>query len=276
MARVNPDLYDDSSAKCAFNYFGLNDVDTIAVREAATRIKLRMRRTVEDIIGIGLDLIDIKERVGHGHFMKWIKAEFKMSERSAQNFMGVAEVYADKYASLADLKVTAEALYLLAAPKTPSEVRDEIDRRIDAGELVTKATYDQAMAAHRAAMRQADDDAIATMEREAEIEPMQEVDAPELRHPGPDPEPSTDSIHGAVREINDPAEVHDQEPSTDEIDSIASLVVAMKALRDLEHSTCEAFWKQQRAQGKADSIHRVFKNVTPRIMMLSELYYCDQ
>jgi hypothetical protein len=54
--------------------------------------------------------------------------------------MNVAKVYASKSANLADL--SAEALYELAAPKTPVEVREEVDRLLASGEIVTKATVD--------------------------------------------------------------------------------------------------------------------------------------
>jgi hypothetical protein len=53
-------------------------------------------------------------------FMPWIEAEFEMAERTARNFMNVAERYASKSATVADLAPTA--LYELAAPSTPEEV----------------------------------------------------------------------------------------------------------------------------------------------------------
>lgn len=38
------------------------------VRTAAERIRVRMKRTAEDIVAVGLDLIAIKERLPHGPF----------------------------------------------------------------------------------------------------------------------------------------------------------------------------------------------------------------
>ena len=124
----------------AFNY-GLVEapVATIA-REAAQRIKLRLRRSAEDIVAIGLDLIDVKASIGHGNFLPWIDAEFAMSEYSARNFMHVAEVYG-KRGTVPDLPPTA--LYELAAPKTPIEVREEVERMIEAGEVVTKDVVEE-------------------------------------------------------------------------------------------------------------------------------------
>lgn len=93
-----------------------------------------MRRTAEDIIAIGLDLIAIKDKLGHGNFLPWIDAEFGISDRTARNFMNVAAAYGQKSETVSDLGV--RALYELAAPKTPIEVREEIEKMIEAGEVV--------------------------------------------------------------------------------------------------------------------------------------------
>ncbi len=82
----------------------------------------------------------IKESLPHGQFLPWIEAEFGMGDRTARRFMDVARVFGSKMDSLSDLNVTNEALYELAAPKTPLEVREEVERMIEAGEVVTKAT----------------------------------------------------------------------------------------------------------------------------------------
>jgi hypothetical protein len=84
----------------------------------------------------------------HGSFFPWIGAEFGMNERASQRFMNVAKVYASKSANLADL--SAEALYELAAPKTPVEVREEVDRLLAAGEIVTKAAVEAIISSIRA------------------------------------------------------------------------------------------------------------------------------
>lgn len=53
-----------------------------------------------------------------------------MSNVTASRFMNVARVYGDKSFSLKDM--TSEALYELAAPKTPLEVREEVEKMIEA------------------------------------------------------------------------------------------------------------------------------------------------
>lgn len=121
-----------------FSYAMLAREDEAEVREAAERIKLRLRRSAEDIIEIGKDLIAVKDRLPHGSFLPWIEQEFGMSRFTANRFMAVAEVYGAKGSTVQHLDLTA--LYELAAPKTPIEVREEVEKMIEAGEVVTKAT----------------------------------------------------------------------------------------------------------------------------------------
>lgn len=94
-----------------------------------------MRRTAEDIITIGHALIRQKHALPHGSFLPWIDDEFGMTEQHARRFMHVAEVYGGKANIMFDL--TPTALYELAAPSTPPEVRAEVERRIAAGETTT-------------------------------------------------------------------------------------------------------------------------------------------
>lgn len=124
-----------------FSYAALSRGDEAEVREAAERIKLRLRRTAEDIIEIGRDLIAVKERLPHGQFLPWLEAEFGMGQSTADRFMQVAKVYGGKIPTVGNLSATA--LYELAAPKTPLEVREEVEKMIEAGEVVTKATVQE-------------------------------------------------------------------------------------------------------------------------------------
>jgi len=118
-----------------FDYAGLTSSVALEVRSAAERIRVRMKRTAEDIIAIGLDLIEVKGRLPHGRFLPWINTEFGMGERAARNFMSVAERYGSKSAIIADLPPTV--LYELAAPSTSDAVRDIIENKTTTGEPVS-------------------------------------------------------------------------------------------------------------------------------------------
>jgi hypothetical protein len=54
-----------------------------------------------------------------------------MSDQTAYRFMQVAEAYGSKLTTVINLDPTA--LYALAAPETPIEVREEIEKMIEAG-----------------------------------------------------------------------------------------------------------------------------------------------
>jgi Protein of unknown function (DUF3102) len=118
-----------------FDYAALDRETEVAARSDAALIKGLMRRTAEDVVEIGSALIRQKQRLPHGMFLPWIETEFDMSQSAAYRFINVAERYSGKLPSLGSL--TVEALYELSAPSTPPEVREEIERRVAAGELAT-------------------------------------------------------------------------------------------------------------------------------------------
>ena len=120
-----------------FDYASLPINDAMELNAIKERIKIRLKRTAEDIIEIGKDLIIAKEKCGHGGFEKWIGFEFEMNIRTAQNFMNVAEKFSDKNEIISFLKPTA--LYMLSAPSMPESVRTEIIDRVENGESVNLA-----------------------------------------------------------------------------------------------------------------------------------------
>lgn len=114
----------------------MNELQHNELTAATERIKLRLRRTAEDIIAIGQDLISIKKSLPHGEFLPWIEREFEMKERTARNFISVAERF-PKSAIIADFKPSV--LYELAAPSTPPEVVQQVTAKVEQGETVTVA-----------------------------------------------------------------------------------------------------------------------------------------
>lgn len=59
-----------------FNYDLLETKVAEKVRSSADRIRERVKKTVEDIIDVGNDLLAVKEALPHGQFGPWLKAEF--------------------------------------------------------------------------------------------------------------------------------------------------------------------------------------------------------
>lgn len=73
-----------------------------------------LKREAESPIKIGRLLIKAKELLdAHGEWLPWLKDHFPHARRTAQNYMAAGR-FADKYATVAHLKLTAGALYELA------------------------------------------------------------------------------------------------------------------------------------------------------------------
>jgi hypothetical protein len=112
----------------AFDYSQLPEADREPVRATAQRI--------HDAVGearhtVGSELRSVKSRLGHGQWGAWLRAEFRWSASQALNLMRAAELVG-KNANFAVLQPSVA--YLLAAPSTPEEARNEIDARLESGE----------------------------------------------------------------------------------------------------------------------------------------------
>ncbi|NJO97109.1 MAG: DUF3102 domain-containing protein [Pleurocapsa sp. CRU_1_2] len=118
-----------------FDYSQLDSETSVFIREQTEEIRGLMRRTAQGIVDIGQKLLDIKEKLGHGNFLNWLKKEFDWSELTAQRFMQVARQF--KSTNLLDLEIAPSALYILSAPSTPDSMREEILSRAQAGENIT-------------------------------------------------------------------------------------------------------------------------------------------
>lgn len=118
----------------SFDYSALDPKIADEIRRATDSIKHRESSIGKEIIGIGVDLIAVKTKLGHGQFGRWLAAEFDWEERTARRFMSVAEAFKDKSASVSDLLPTT--LYALAAPSTPAAIREEIVDRRGRGEYL--------------------------------------------------------------------------------------------------------------------------------------------
>lgn len=106
-----------------YDYGQIDEAHREMVQTAALDIKRRLKRTVEDMIEIGLRLTEVKQ-LFPGKFNDWIAAEFSMSRRTAFEFRNVADRFADKSAIIALLSPTI--VRLLAAPSVPDELASAV------------------------------------------------------------------------------------------------------------------------------------------------------
>ena len=122
----------------SFKYEHLDERTQTIVWQRTSEIKELMRLTAENIISIGQKLTEVKEKLGHGSFQNWLRSEFEWSEQTARQFMQVYRWSKTiKNKNFVFSQLATSALYLLAAPSTPPEARDEVLTIIDGGEKIS-------------------------------------------------------------------------------------------------------------------------------------------
>ena len=122
----------------SFEYAKLDERTRNIVWQYTAEIKNLMRLTAENIISIGQKLTQVKSQLGHGNFQQWLTTEFEWSEQTARQFMQVyrwSETIENKNFVFSNLGTSA--LYLLAAPSTPSAAREEVLGLVNTGEQVS-------------------------------------------------------------------------------------------------------------------------------------------
>jgi hypothetical protein len=118
-----------------FDYGALTADQAAVAKSAAKFIGERHRIMSASVLEIGQRLIEVKERLGHGHFTAWVEAEFPMTVRTAQDYMLAAERLGPKNETASYLPTTT----LINIAKAPEPVRDDILKRIDEAPLPAKA-----------------------------------------------------------------------------------------------------------------------------------------
>lgn len=98
-----------------FDYAALPVDAAITARAAAERIKLRLKRTVEDVIEIGRELTAVKEELPHGQFLPWIAAN-DMTLFGASMFNG--KQYPCEILAYNDILEIGHAVYCLSDPRS--------------------------------------------------------------------------------------------------------------------------------------------------------------
>lgn len=127
-----------------FDYSPLEAKVAEKVRSAAEAIRQQLQNTLVSAIKIGQELLAVKETLEHGQFLPWLQAEFGWSQRTAYNFMSVAERF--EVARIANLQIPPTAAYLLAGPSVPDEARQVAVEKAEAGEEITTAVAKEIVA----------------------------------------------------------------------------------------------------------------------------------
>jgi hypothetical protein len=127
-----------------FNYGTLDANLADDARAIATRIKLRLKNSY---LATGQDLIAMKERLGHGQFGAWVAAEFGLTARTAERYMGAARIQAANSDIVSHL--APGMMEALAAPSLPEAVRAVCIERIKAGVTMSPRQVKECAAAVR-------------------------------------------------------------------------------------------------------------------------------
>lgn len=104
----------------------------------AEAIRVLGRRVVQDVIEIGRRLTEAKEIAGHGNWLPWLEREFGWTQQTAFNFMSVYDMaVSSKLPNFGNLNLPISGLYLLAAPSTPVDVREQVLEIAESGEQLS-------------------------------------------------------------------------------------------------------------------------------------------
>lgn len=122
--------------KNLFDYASLDEETSNFVLNKTKEIKRLARRAVEDSINIGLYLTEIKEKLGHGNYIKWLKFEFSEFQPShAATLMRTAERFKD--VNFTSLNIVPSALYELSRSNVPDSAVEEVLNRARKGEKIS-------------------------------------------------------------------------------------------------------------------------------------------
>jgi hypothetical protein len=104
----------------------VNDEEFLA--QAENHIRGYGKMVVSGIVEIGRKLVEVKERVGWKRYVEFVTERLGWSETQGDNFRHVGELFATpKFGVKPEaLTIDASSLYLIAAPSTPADVREQV------------------------------------------------------------------------------------------------------------------------------------------------------
>src|SRR5271169_6210004 len=114
-------------------------VDEQAILDVAeNKIRDHARLAVKNVVAIGETLVEVKSRVQPGRYTEFVTQRLGWNERTTRRFIAVYQMFCtlpttqsldcktDKSSALDQLQIPVSALYKLAQPCTPEEVRAQV------------------------------------------------------------------------------------------------------------------------------------------------------
>jgi hypothetical protein len=134
----------------AYDYSGVPDEHRAAVQAATVKIKVYAAMGSSAVAQIGMHLTEVKERLPHGRFGKWLEAEFAWTDRTARNYMSlyrfaVAESETVSAAELDGFDVSA--IYRLTRGSVPTGLRNAAIDLVKDGQKVARRAIEAAAGA---------------------------------------------------------------------------------------------------------------------------------
>jgi Protein of unknown function (DUF3102) len=142
-----------ATATAGFDYAALPPADAEDLRDRAGRLRGLFKKLSANIIAIGRDLIEVKDRLAHGQFENWIERELGVGIRAAQYYMAVARFTDGKSETVALLPPST--LRILAAKSAPSKIVDQVIARAASGDIVADVAVKTMIANDKVMRRQA-------------------------------------------------------------------------------------------------------------------------
>jgi hypothetical protein len=117
-----------------FDYGELAPDVAASLRIHSVRLRGLITKFTTDMIGIGRDLIAVKNRLEHGQFTTWVEAEIGISIRTAQGYIRFA-VLAEGKSEIVSL-FSPPTVRLLAAKSTSPAIVEQVITRAKSGNVV--------------------------------------------------------------------------------------------------------------------------------------------
>ena len=114
-----------------FSYTEIEPDTAEHLKRTATAIRQSVASQVEGVVAVGKSLVEVKGSLPHGMFGPWLAHEFSWTERTAVNYMHVAETFGSNPKRVSDLPL--RIVYRLAAPSLPPDARQKVLVALDDG-----------------------------------------------------------------------------------------------------------------------------------------------
>jgi len=129
-----------------FNYAVLDEQNRKPTEEHAAAIRGLMKTTAEAIVDIGRRLQQVRHAIGANKFQAWIKAEFRIGQPVASNYMRAAAEFGD-LDCLDQFQPTA--IFDLGRGNIPPKAVEQAISEARSGKTITRKRAHQIIAAHQ-------------------------------------------------------------------------------------------------------------------------------